>query len=327
MAHRQDIPGLYVLKALCALFVVIIHIPIAGKELLAPVIRIAVPCFYMISGYFLFSGTAEKEILKAWRWAKKAFILAFAINLFYFTVNGILSGADIRSFLLSFATGDTIAAHLWYLTALWQALLLFVIIRKWLPAYVIKFAPLLCLINLLLGRYLFIFDDGTYSLHQFMRLNCVSVALPYICLGYLLRLHNNALKGKLQRLILLLLSVILIYAEEYILSIHSVNNKVSFSLFTLPLSASCFLIFLNEIRKAPSFIIDIGKKHSANTYYFHIFINTVLCILFGRELFSINNTCIQALAVFIVCIYFSYSLYFIHTKLILFINCKRINQQ
>jgi len=75
--QKKDIPGLFALKALCALFVVIIHVPFIGKDTLAPIIRIAVPCFFMISGFFLYSGNAQAETTKAWKWAKKAFMLAF----------------------------------------------------------------------------------------------------------------------------------------------------------------------------------------------------------------------------------------------------------
>lgn len=77
---RKEIPSLYVLKALCALFVVMIHTDFVGKAYLSPVIRIAVPCFYILSGYFLYAGNAQKECSRAWRWVKKAFLLAVCLD-------------------------------------------------------------------------------------------------------------------------------------------------------------------------------------------------------------------------------------------------------
>ena len=46
--------GLDILKAICAFLVVFIHVPIQGfmKEYLVALCRIAVPIFFMITGYF-----------------------------------------------------------------------------------------------------------------------------------------------------------------------------------------------------------------------------------------------------------------------------------
>jgi peptidoglycan/LPS O-acetylase OafA/YrhL len=41
------------LRCVCAVFVIIIHTSVAYREVLLPLTTIAVPLFYMISGYFL----------------------------------------------------------------------------------------------------------------------------------------------------------------------------------------------------------------------------------------------------------------------------------
>ena len=51
---KTKIQSLFLLKAICALFVVIIHFPLAGKIYLDPLIKASVPIFYMITGYFMF---------------------------------------------------------------------------------------------------------------------------------------------------------------------------------------------------------------------------------------------------------------------------------
>lgn len=89
---RAEIPPLYALKALCALFVVIIHTNMIGKEALSPLVRIAVPVFYIITGYFLYTGNAENECAKAWKWTKKAFFLALGLNIIYFFFSSFTSG-------------------------------------------------------------------------------------------------------------------------------------------------------------------------------------------------------------------------------------------
>lgn len=47
------------------------------------------------------------------------------------------------------------------------------------------------------------------------------------------------------------------------------NNGVSYSLFTLPLAASVFLLFLQSRLRYPRFLACIGKEHSQNIYFFH----------------------------------------------------------
>ena len=58
--QRKSISSLYVLKAICAFLVVIIHFPMKYGYYFYPIVRIAVPCFFMISGYFLYSDNREK---------------------------------------------------------------------------------------------------------------------------------------------------------------------------------------------------------------------------------------------------------------------------
>lgn len=55
--------SLYILKAICALFVVFLHIPSISLEgaVLQPLLRIAVPCFLMISGYYIVSDRKIRE--------------------------------------------------------------------------------------------------------------------------------------------------------------------------------------------------------------------------------------------------------------------------
>lgn len=51
----QRISSLYVLKAICAFLVVVCHIPFDwAMPFLEPLRRIAVPVFFMITGYFLY---------------------------------------------------------------------------------------------------------------------------------------------------------------------------------------------------------------------------------------------------------------------------------
>ena len=57
----KKIYSLYLLKCICAFFVVGIHFPFYGKGLLLPLIVVAVPVFFIISGYFVCPSMDNKE--------------------------------------------------------------------------------------------------------------------------------------------------------------------------------------------------------------------------------------------------------------------------
>ena len=78
-----------ILKAICALLIVCIHIQVPNplNLLLLPVTRIAVPIFFMITGYY-YDFNAEKK--KKNRQIIHIIKLVIGANLFYFFYNGIL---------------------------------------------------------------------------------------------------------------------------------------------------------------------------------------------------------------------------------------------
>lgn len=279
---RKDIPSLYVLKALCALFVVMIHTDFAGKAYLSPVIRIAVLCFYILSGYFLYAGSAQKECSCAWRWIKKAFLLAIFLDVIYYFWISLRTGEwvtlSMKGIVYELLTGTSLSIHLWYISALWEALIVFMVLRRWLPG-VIPFCALLIAFNLGAGRYYILMDQSSHELSDALRLNFISVALPCLSVGYCIRKWHDAIVAHLSPIKSVIIFTVLLYAEEFSLSYWNVNNGVSYSLFTLPLAASVFLLFLQSRIQYPRFLVGIGKDHSHNIYFFHPIVIGLLSIM------------------------------------------------
>lgn len=60
---KKAVPLIYSLKTLCAFAVVALHSDLYYKSLVIPLLRIAVPVFFIISGYF-YNITATPKILK-----------------------------------------------------------------------------------------------------------------------------------------------------------------------------------------------------------------------------------------------------------------------
>ncbi|MDO4410620.1 MAG: acyltransferase family protein [Akkermansia sp.] len=301
---REEFQGLYVLKAICALWVVGIHLPLVGKADLMPLFVSAVPCFYIISGFFLYKGgDSIKERACAWKWCKKIFTVACLINVFYFAV-AILRGEwpDIcEKFCISFVTGDTVNGALWYLTAMWEALCVFIFCRRFFSDKVIYVFSFFILFNLLLGKYYFIFDAGEYDLPQCIRLNWLTVALPCMSVGYLLRKHElyfKNVKVELWVVIFMLLS----YIEYFVLKSFCIETP-SYYLFTLPMAVCLVLVCKNLANEKLSLLANIGKNHSSNIYYFHMFLGAFIGFLsFHLE---INVKLVTALIVYVGCIFFS----------------------
>ena len=145
------------LKTICAFLVICIHIPFPGivGEIITPLARIAVPIFFMITGYFY-----NKEDKKQFKQMKKIIILIILSNLLYFIPNivttenmsNIFSVKKCLEFIIF--NESPFASHLWYLNALLYVLIIVYFadklkIRKFLY-YVI---PILLIIDLILGKY------------------------------------------------------------------------------------------------------------------------------------------------------------------------------
>ncbi len=127
------------LKALCAFFVVVIHGTIFGKEYFEPVTRCAVPCFFIISGWFIYSadlGKMRERLMKSIK--RVGWILLWSTVLFAVVKLGSCYLHDdfscwrgsIKYFLLF--NPNPFYYHLWYLAAyLYVLIIVFLLARYW----------------------------------------------------------------------------------------------------------------------------------------------------------------------------------------------------
>lgn len=252
---KAKIQSLFLLKALCALSVVIIHFPLTGKIYLDPLIKTSVPVFYMITGYFIFSnleeGKTQKRLLQSSFKISKLFL---GTNIVYFIYNfnaGIpckfTSVNDIIRFIF---WGDNISGHLYFLTSyLWATFLLSLLsitkLRQCLP-----WLSLLIIGNILLGRYFFVLQDffmngEAYNMPVGMKNNALFLAIPCISMGYIARQWQSKLNRK-QSIILLLIFLIISYTELIALrkGLH-VESLSAFTISTFPLSIFILLVFIH----------------------------------------------------------------------------------
>lgn len=90
---RKRNEGLDALKFICAFLVICIHEPFPGifGEYVTALSRIAVPIFFMISGYFYSEIVKDGKCKK---WIVKIFKLFVGASIFYFLFNNMFNNAS-----------------------------------------------------------------------------------------------------------------------------------------------------------------------------------------------------------------------------------------
>lgn len=145
------------LKTICAFLVICIHVPFPGivSEIITSLARIAVPIFFMITGYFY-----NKTDKKPFKQIKKVIILIILSNLLYFipdilkneNISTVFSLKNILSFIIF--NESPFAGHLWYLNALLYVLIIVYFADKLKVRKFLYYAiPILLAIDLILGKY------------------------------------------------------------------------------------------------------------------------------------------------------------------------------
>lgn len=296
---KQRIESLYILKAICAYFVVYIHMG-GNNPLLMPLIgSMETPCFFSITGYLLYSADCGLEGVKCIKWAKKAFWLAVSCNLLYilaYYANGEDKLFTSLSFhVQNFFLGNQVSGHLWYLSALWQALLVMFLIIRYVPR-TINVLPILFLV----AYFLRVYWEPSHPGSGALRCNFLVSSLPFLATGYLVHKYEDLVLKKLNILACLLVTLLVAYAEFYLRK-HFGLRYSYFLLTSYPLVV--FLMFACVRYKSFTLPVlgKIGQFHSPNVYYFHILfmgvINVFLAPVWPNEFF--------ALVVYLVCLPFS----------------------
>ena len=124
--------SLDILKFLCAVLVVLLHIKTPWTEYILPITRAAVPCFFIISGYFLYQED-EQSLQRIKRsFVKVGTILLWSSVLYalfkLITTSINISYRDIIDFVLF--NVNPFGYHLWYLSAYMYVLVIFYICVK-----------------------------------------------------------------------------------------------------------------------------------------------------------------------------------------------------
>ena len=250
------------LKMFCAILVVLIHSQFLFKDIVFPLLRIAVPIFFMISGYFIYDeNNAGQKINRS---IKSIFSIFIWSNLLFLLFKEVFSIAHHAIYvpdtneLLKFIVfnEDPFGWHLWYIGAY---LYLLVIVRfinkhnKWTLLF--KSIPVLLIVHLALSYA---------GVDRIYYRNFLLMGLPFFSIGAYIRKTNIQPASTNKSFFCILLFAIASIAEK---QLTSLNTEIYVS--TIFLSILIFKCFVNWKQTKPSIVSWGGKEYSLDIYIFH----------------------------------------------------------
>ena len=195
--------GIDILKCICAFMIVCIHCPFpheAGQYFIS-ISRIAVPVFFMITGYFYHLKTDKSRKIKQ---IKKIFLLGLSANIIFFVWKcfyQLISGGSIADYIKSVFTlknfikftalnESPFGVHLWYLGAILYVLVIIAIAqREKITKFLYLLSPFLLMGDLILGKYSLLFFGREFP-YIIVR-NFLFVGIPYFCIGMWFSEHKR----------------------------------------------------------------------------------------------------------------------------------------
>ena len=272
------------LKFLCAIFVIFIHTPQPEiwEDYITPLIRCAVPIFFMISGYFTYgkkdiTHTIHKRIAQL----LKIFGIVF---IFYFVFSLIANGKDslkhlsvLFSYNFILLNSVPYSMHLWYISAYIYVLLIILLVERFnLYKWLYFITPILLLSVLTIGKYSEIILGNCFPTNYTR--NFLFTGIPFFTLGMIVKkakqLPNIYISG---------VACIVFYILGYIEVLY-VKNLGDFYASTIFLSLSIFVLFTNIKQVKDNIFSRVGREDSLYIYLLHFIIAagiTQLCNTFS----------------------------------------------
>jgi len=300
--------GLDALKCLCAFMVILLH-RAEGPAIDAyavPISRMAVPVFFMITGFFF--ELRWPDVRLAHQLRKTLHMLIIGVLLYTFLLwrfctaigttlpaylqmltDGRGIGFTIRNTLLYNSSPLPNAEHLWYLCALIYTLLIVHFIRRLLGKTGMNLlylaTPLLILASVVFSNYSTLITG--YRFYVFETRNFLLCGIPYFCLGSLICARRTALIRRFSAgvclLLLLLFSALACLEEHYLIGVRTVN-ALDFYFSTAFQVFFAFLLFLHLSERNPIALRPlswIGRYHSGNIYLIHLAVGSYVQSLFS----------------------------------------------
>ena len=298
-----------VLKFVCAILVVILHTNFKYHDAILPITRCAVPCFLLISGFFLYSD--EKKAIgqeRLVRNIKHIFHIMLWSTMLYASVKigmSILHGESalpsMRQWFNFIVFNDNpFGFHLWYLGAYLYVLVIMLVVDKhrlWKP--LMWATPLLLLGDLLFGKYSLLLLHHEYP-YVYVR-NFLFVGLPYFMIGVWIKAHRDKFLSVSNTVYaggVILFSCTSVIEKAILLSLQKSPAREHY-LGTTFLTICLFMFVLSFRKVRASKVSLLGERDSLYIYVFHPLFLIALPMLI-RRLPQAVDLCYQWIAPIVI---------------------------
>lgn len=266
-----EVSSLYILKAVCALFVVILHAPLGAlTDYSRALASTAVPIFFMITGYFLYSEDTDRVISRAIKTAKKAIILWIICTIIYYPIapiRGALSETYMLYFKWLFLGMPPAGGHLWYLMALAQGSIVISILYRLGLGRLFPYLIILWFLGFSVEDYRPIVFGSEPSI---LSANFIIKALPCLAAGMWVAYRKSSLLRCRYWGVVLVGAIILLYLDlffgksvlpPYVILKPFITTLIIFSAFVVCLQFPSW--------GRGSRVAYLGQALSGNIYYWH----------------------------------------------------------
>lgn len=278
-------------KGIGCMGVVFIHVTFPGcfGQVISKLFQFAVPIFFMISGYYALGRTVDTI---KYRMKKICKILFYGIVLFaIYNILSCLKNGNLLEWLMAHCTFLTLikcvvfcyidfATPLWYLIALIQTYLLWlIVIRKKKEETIMKMLPMLFVF-----QFLQVIICETNNYEWFLKINFLTRALPWFLTGYFVcSIEKNGLKYKDWVILIAVLFGIVITLMPMLL-----KTKIDFSCIGLFFYSTALFLYGVKHPKLSlaGGIRFVGDRLSVYVYVLHVIIANLIRI--GLNLFLID---------------------------------------
>lgn len=224
--------------------------------------RIVVPCFFIISGFYIHTKLDDKK--KIQKYVLHCLMVYIAWSLIYLPV--YYETTYPRTILLFMLTGFY---HLWFVPALMVGVIMLAIAKK-----TIKNDNIILISGIVLFLIGYIMENAGFPYRLFC--NGVFFGYPLLSLGYYVQRTDLTNKIKSNHLyILLVISVVLVFLESYLnfTKFHYCNLFVTHYLL-------CPLLLMYVLRrKEPRLKINNLGKIASGVYYVHVLVTMKIILL------------------------------------------------
>ena len=293
------------LKCICALLVVFIHCHYPYKQYVIPITDVAVPLFFVCSGYFIYcNGSSKKRLLRI------LYIICWSFTLYFLKTELFHIFSQKELFILSLTdivnlvcfNNVVFSIHLWYLAAYLYVLIIIYYIDNHLFW---KFSFYSIIPLLIIGIFIKQHVNKTCPEEIYYYRNFLFVGLPYVLIGAYIRHLPHLRKNKNMAVTLTIIILILIICRYY-----THNNVILNDCNLFLLVISLFLLTLTLDTGKDCSLSYLGQYYSLYIYIFHLVIASSMELIANNIpiQISIYYMYINPLFVFSLSILFTWTL-------------------